>query len=262
MEKIKFEANVPVTVALKFAAGKEVESQFGDGVQYYYSTCDDRQFYATPALHERIVALNLKPREEFVICKRLEGRTTSWILERPASGCPTPTARPTDDRHRDGQTGQIQNTERMPKLAMDRAIRLFLLTAGRAKQEVEQLLGAPVDSVTQALACTMFIESAHRGHIDWISPDLALSELAGQKIRDLTRKGAASETTAFPDAGDAWRTRGEMKAMFARLREAVGETEYYARLAEFGVEDAGRFKSSDQARQCYALLVGMVRRAA
>lgn len=68
-EKINFETNVPVTIALKFADGKRVDSRYND-YEVYYSTTDGRSFYASPALAEKISALELKAGEPFSICRR------------------------------------------------------------------------------------------------------------------------------------------------------------------------------------------------
>jgi len=68
-DKLIFDTNVPVTIALKFATGKRVESRYND-YEVFYSTTDGRCFYATPTLDSRIQALEPAAGEEFTVCKR------------------------------------------------------------------------------------------------------------------------------------------------------------------------------------------------
>lgn len=81
MAKIKFPTNVPVVVALKYARGKRVQSQFG-GDETYYSTVDGREFYAKEALEKRITQLGPRPGEPFSICYReLGDGRNQWQVE-------------------------------------------------------------------------------------------------------------------------------------------------------------------------------------
>jgi hypothetical protein len=50
MEKITFQPNVPVRMALKYAGGKTVEGRFGD--QEYYTLTDGRCMYVNPDVAE------------------------------------------------------------------------------------------------------------------------------------------------------------------------------------------------------------------
>ena len=68
MEKIKFQTNISVEVALKFAEGKLCDSQFGDP-QYMFTTVDDRVFFVAEKVAAKIHGLHLEPREPFDIVK-------------------------------------------------------------------------------------------------------------------------------------------------------------------------------------------------
>lgn len=68
MDKIKFQTNVPVEVALRFAEGKLCDSQFGDP-QYMFSTTDDRAFFVAAKVAQKIHGLRLKPGELIDIVK-------------------------------------------------------------------------------------------------------------------------------------------------------------------------------------------------
>ncbi|SPF35800.1 hypothetical protein SBA4_1750018 [Candidatus Sulfopaludibacter sp. SbA4] len=68
MDKIKFQTNVPVEVALRFTEGKLCDSQFGDP-QYMFSTTDDRAFFVAAKVAQKIHGLRLKPGELIDIVK-------------------------------------------------------------------------------------------------------------------------------------------------------------------------------------------------
>ena len=68
LQKIKFQTNIPVEAALKFAEGKLCDSQFGDP-QYMFTTVDDRVFFVAEKVAQKIHGLRLKPEEPFEIIK-------------------------------------------------------------------------------------------------------------------------------------------------------------------------------------------------
>lgn len=68
LQKIKFQTNISVEVALKFAEGKLCDSQFGDP-QYMFTTVDDRVFFVAEKVAQKIHGLRLQPREPFDIVK-------------------------------------------------------------------------------------------------------------------------------------------------------------------------------------------------
>lgn len=69
----------------------------------------------------------------------------------------------------------------------------------------------------------------------------------------------SAETVASqPNFQKPWKTFREMIACFADLREAAGETSYFAALEKFGVKEASEFKSTNEACQAYAYLLGVI----
>jgi len=68
VEKIKFQTNVPVDLALRFTDGKECDSQFGPP-QWMFTTNDGRNFFVDQKVPQKIHGLRLQPNEPFEICK-------------------------------------------------------------------------------------------------------------------------------------------------------------------------------------------------
>jgi hypothetical protein len=55
-----------------------------------------------------------------------------------------------------------------------------------------------------------------------------------------------------PDAGPKpWKNFGEMRQVFGRVREQVGETRYREELELAGVQNPGQFHSASRALECY-----------
>jgi hypothetical protein len=81
---IRFQAEEPVEVALKFTDGKDVEGRFG--AQVLYTTTDDRILYLNPPEAKRIMQLGITKGELFTICKHEEKRgshkSVSWDIRR------------------------------------------------------------------------------------------------------------------------------------------------------------------------------------
>ena len=80
METIKFETNMPQVLALAFAEGQPVESQF-IGSQVMFSTVDGRRMYLAPFVAEKIRAAGIAARIPFEICKKQVGRTIEWQVK-------------------------------------------------------------------------------------------------------------------------------------------------------------------------------------
>ena len=69
MEKIQFQTNIPVTVALKFPTGKEVPSPNPAWPpQMMFTLADDRRMYLPMQVGEIINGLGLTPGEPIVVC--------------------------------------------------------------------------------------------------------------------------------------------------------------------------------------------------
>src|ERR1700733_715800 len=66
-EKLQFQTNVPVDVALKYNDGKEVTGQYGD--QVLYTLTDGRVMYVPPIVKKKIDELGIGRGELFTITK-------------------------------------------------------------------------------------------------------------------------------------------------------------------------------------------------
>jgi hypothetical protein len=67
-DKVQFQTNVPVDVALKYNDGKEVTGQYGD--QVLYALTDGRVMYVPPIVKKKIDELGIGRGELFTITKR------------------------------------------------------------------------------------------------------------------------------------------------------------------------------------------------
>lgn len=98
-EIIRFDLNIPQTVTLKYAGGKEVEGRYGN--QFMYSLADGRVMYVDPDVAAKITEQAIAPGQPFAICKReiKQGRSRriEWQVVRVEDA---------------GQTGQIGQAER------------------------------------------------------------------------------------------------------------------------------------------------------
>jgi hypothetical protein len=73
-----------------------------------------------------------------------------------------------------------------------------------------------------------------------------------RKVEELRAKSAVP---AEADAGvKPWKNFGEMRQVFERLREQVGETCYLEELERAGVQNPGQFQSASKALDCYRRL--------
>jgi hypothetical protein len=95
-ENIKFQTNVPLTVALKFAEGKPVQSQFNGEDQVLFTCTDGRRMYLSPYAAQKIEALNPRAGERITITKkevvRGNRRGIEWEAARAAEREPAPLA--------------------------------------------------------------------------------------------------------------------------------------------------------------------------
>ena len=80
METLKLKTNVPELIALAFADGKPVQSQFG-GDQVFFSLVDGRGFYCAPFVAQKIKDAGIGARQVFEICKRETTQGNRRIVE-------------------------------------------------------------------------------------------------------------------------------------------------------------------------------------
>ena len=87
-EKVQFQTNVPIDVALKYNDGKEVTGQYGD--QVLYTLTDGRVMYVPPIVKKKIDELGIGRGELFTITKaeKKNGtrRTIEWVVGTDGSG--------------------------------------------------------------------------------------------------------------------------------------------------------------------------------
>ena len=69
-EKIQFQTNIPVDVALKYSEGKDVTGNFGD--QVLYTLTDGRVMFVPPIVQKQITDLGIEKGEVFTILKAEE----------------------------------------------------------------------------------------------------------------------------------------------------------------------------------------------
>jgi hypothetical protein len=90
----------------------------------------------------------------------------------------------------------------------------------------------------------------------------AQQRVAEEKIARLQQSSAsfARVVTGEPlqkPLGKPWKTFGEMRRLFAQLREQVGEFAYLQELEQAGVTDPSQFKTTAAAEACYWRLVAI-----
>ena len=92
-EKIQFQTNLPVELALQYLEGKPVDSQFG-GVQHLFSTTDNRVFFVSEMvgniIADQLKKLCVQKGEVIEICKAevTQGRgrkSIQWIVKKVGS---------------------------------------------------------------------------------------------------------------------------------------------------------------------------------
>jgi hypothetical protein len=84
MEVLRFQANIPEEVALKFDDGKAIEGRYGDRV--LYTLTDDRIMYLPPIAAKRIKDLHIGRNELMSVSKqeviRGQKRSIEWVIKR------------------------------------------------------------------------------------------------------------------------------------------------------------------------------------
>jgi len=280
---VRFEPNISQRVTLKFASGKEVQGQFG--TQFLHQLADGNRVYLSPVAEQQLADLGVRDGEPVEICKREtwngDRRQIEWQVvrvqpEQLDSNVTAPEATPSDSVDHRLEPADIPN-----KPPMDRAMTMYLIMAGRSTREAEQLLGAEGGAVRfdsrdiTALATTFLIQSFKEGWLSYITPETAQQYDSEHLLHERKAKPAASETNMqpsepriaangckFPPAEKAWTTRGEMKAVFAHLRELVGEVDYAQEMERSGVSSAEQFRHVNDARACYRRLVAIAQKEA
>jgi hypothetical protein len=149
-DKVQFQTNVPVEIALKYGDGKEVSGHYGD--QVMYTLTDDRVMYVPPIVKRRIEELGIGRGELFTLTKaeKKNGtrRTIEWLVttgEREESDTQTSDQEVNGRQRRDGAAGAAVSGNghvRRPSVSGD--AKGFLVTG--SGQFLLQALAAAVDA--------------------------------------------------------------------------------------------------------------------
>jgi hypothetical protein len=91
-EVVDFPANVPVTVALKYAQGRTVSTQYGERIMF--SLVDGRVMFLDPAVAGQIEPLDINVAENFTVTRKWDGQkgsAISWEVARAVGEQPNGT---------------------------------------------------------------------------------------------------------------------------------------------------------------------------
>jgi hypothetical protein len=85
-DKVTFQTNIPVEVALKYSEPKEVTSQFRDQPDYLFTLVDGRIMFLPRAASDKVLNLGVAPGEPIQVARveRVEGRRKiqDWEVKR------------------------------------------------------------------------------------------------------------------------------------------------------------------------------------
>ena len=170
-KKIAFQTNVPMTVALAYPDGLQVEGRFGD--QIMYTLTDERVMYVPPVVRNKLVDLGVQPGERFTICKaeRREGnrRFIEWQVKKDETSNDQP---PWETSPVNGNSDGHTNGRVQPNPSNGRALshlQSALSSSIDAALAAEQYAAAKGLSVRfgsedlRSMALSLFIQHAREG---------------------------------------------------------------------------------------------------
>ena len=167
-ERIAFQTNVPVTVALAYADGLHVEGLFGD--QIMYTLADERVMYVPPVVRSKLVELGIQPREPFSLCKaeRKEGnrRCIEWQVNKETNSNGLP---PSETPPVNGQTNGLGSPKPSNGQPAVSHLQQALVASIDAAIAAEQYAAAKGFSVRfgsedlRAMGLSLFIQHARDG---------------------------------------------------------------------------------------------------
>jgi hypothetical protein len=140
-DKINFQTNLPVELALQFLQGKPVDSQFG-GVQHLFSTTDNRVFFVSEMvgniIADQLKKLGVQKGESIEICKAevTQGRgrkSIQWIVKKVGV---------VPGEHPDG-TFAVQTAAPAPESTLERQLRQSIVTVRNGKPGTSAVTPAP-----------------------------------------------------------------------------------------------------------------------
>jgi hypothetical protein len=166
--RIAFQTNVPVTVALAYPDGIQVEGRFGD--QILYTLADERVMYVPQIVRTKLVELGIQPREPFIICKaeRNDGnrRFIEWQVNKENNSNDLP---PPETPKVNGQTNGPVTPKPSNGHAAASHLRQALASSIDAAIAAEQYAATKGFSVRfgsedlRAMALSLFIQHAREG---------------------------------------------------------------------------------------------------
>src|SRR3984893_1206055 len=190
-EKVQFQTNVPVDVALKYNDGKEVTERCGDRV--LYTLTDGRVMYVPPIVHKKINELGIGRGELSTITKaeKKNGtrRTIEWVVGSDGSGDRKPQRRdqqpngtaPAQRRSGGGSTPANGNGHRPSSLSEAKG---FLVTG--QGQFLLQALATTVDvaAATEhyATACGLELQFTKISRVGESADALAFIQFSGERL--------------------------------------------------------------------------------
>ena len=140
-DKISFQTNLPIELALQYLEGKPVDSQFG-GVQHLFSTTDNRVFFVSEMvggiIADQLKKLGVQKGEPVEICKAevTQGRgrkSIQWIVKKVGS--------PLGEQP-DG-TFAVPAAPAAPESALERQLRQSIAAVRNGKPGTSALTPAP-----------------------------------------------------------------------------------------------------------------------
>jgi hypothetical protein len=231
MAVIKFEPNVPQTMAFTYSTGKESPSQQftnSDGspvVQWFRKTKAGDSVYLSGFVENELVAMNYRAGEPVTICKRVQGKTTHYEVsrpgessERPLAGQPAPPApRVAPPPARMGTpTTVMQNCLRT---AVDLAIDALEYAKGKGHPIVLEF--EPI----QRIAVSLYIDNSKGAHIRQMH-DLQQERaipLGGQHAQNGSNAEFARAGMDYVDYNRGFAKAGTQTAAEAVARRKIAE---------------------------------------
>jgi|SRR5581483_3360857 len=148
-DKVAFQTNIPVEVALKYGDGKDVNGQYGD--QVLYTLSDGRVMYVPPIVRKQIEDLRIARGELFTITKaeKKNGtrRTIEWqVCADGRTACQQNPDSAADNRRPDGGGPERQPSGQASRNGLVGRV----APTGAGAQFLKQALALAVDAVAEA----------------------------------------------------------------------------------------------------------------
>jgi hypothetical protein len=190
MANIKFEPNVPVTLAFTYDAGKEVEGNYGP--QFMRKTASGDTVYLEPILEKQLVAMGYKKGQQVILCKSVTSagngkRRVTWSAEWPAQSPERPLAgQPATPSAAPAANGKVPHFMAEVLINCAKAAIDCALEANAYAAKLRYPLKFEEEDV-RAWTCTLYIQHSKQFNISTMHRN--------EELRDTVRR----ETTAKPN---------------------------------------------------------------